>query len=210
MSDYTSHLKAQPAKILHSNEDQEINVSSYASSFVNTLKGYVQLNSSEDQEMLHYADESPSSFCSKLCFVFSIQQNYFKFGIFLTLGIVFFALSLMFLPIFWLSPKKFVSVFSLGSFFSIFSFVFFYGPKEFFSMIFSKERQGYSLIYFCSTFIGIYYSFNPTFYLLSLFCSIIQFIVTVIFVLSFIPGGKSGIAFILSMLTGPFKKLFNK
>lgn len=209
MADYTSHLKAQPAKIIQSCEDQEINALSYTSSFVNTLKGYVQLNTTEDQEMLK-SDNLKPLFVSNVFSIFSIQQSYCKFGIFLTIGVIFFALAVMFLPIFWLSPKKFVSLFSLGTFFSIFSFIFVYGHKDFFSMIFSKERQGYSLIYLCSTFIGIYYSFNPTFYLLSLFCSIIQFIVTIIFVLSFIPGGSSGIAFIISMLASPFRKLFNR
>ena len=129
--------------------------------------------------------------------------------IFLSVGVGFIFLSMLFLPVVLFSPQKFVFLSSLGSFMTIYSFIFYYGTNDFISMIFGK-RKLYSIGFLASIFLGFYFTYKPTYYLVSLLCSAVQMIVMVIYVLTFVPGGKGGIALILNMLISPVKNIFNK
>jgi hypothetical protein len=139
-----------------------------------------------------------------------VQTSYKSFFITLAIGLVFIFLSLIFLPLVAISPYKFLFLFSTGSVIIVASFIFIYGTSEYFQMLFSKERFIFTIFYIVSILLGIYSGFIKEYYILSLICVLVQMTTLIIFVLSFIPGGKSGITFILNMLATPIKNLFNK
>ena len=139
-----------------------------------------------------------------------VQTSYKYFFIVLVIGVVFLILSLMFLPIMVLYPQKFLSLFSIGSLITLSSFIFIYGTVNYIKMLFEKKRVVYTMSYIVSIVLGLYFAYIKGYFIHSLICAIIQMITLVIFILTFIPGGNSGITFILELLMSPIKKLFSK
>ena len=126
------------AQIKLSNDDDVQKTQQQSSSFFNTLKGYVKLNSSDpdnsnenDPFFMPSTSTTETSVLKKLQNVFQVEQSYTKFLIVLFVGLCLLFLSLMFLPMVVFSPQKFVFMFSLGSFITIYSFIFYYGTNEF-------------------------------------------------------------------------------
>jgi hypothetical protein len=139
-----------------------------------------------------------------------VQISYKSFFITLLIGLVFIFLSLLFLPLIVLTPQKFLVLFSIGSFIIISSFIFIHGTAEYIKMLFNRERCIFSVVYILSIIAGLYSAYFMNNYMLSLLSAGSQFITLIIFVLSFIPGGRAGISFILSMLMSPLKSLWKK
>ena len=141
----------------------------------------------------------------------NVEKNYKRFTLCLMIGLIFLFFSIISLPISLFNPSRFISTFSLGSLIIIFSFIFYYGSQEYTSIIFSRERRKLTISYLCSLLIGFYFMMNPTYYLISFGCNLIQFIILIMFVLTFIPGGERGIEFFLNnFLLSYVKKFLNK
>ncbi|MCQ2819895.1 MAG: Got1/Sft2-like family vesicle transport protein [archaeon] len=220
MSDYSKYLKninlgdkevesVESSSMKETSDEEQNNsqVKTKLSSIFNKVKGYVKLSSSETEQERAQRENSTLYKVSQCC---GIEKNFKAFLIFLTLGIGITFFSFMFLPMAILAPKKFVSLFSLGCSTLIFSFMFYYGAYDFLSILFNPERKVYTILYFASTILGLYFSFFlKSYFILSLLCTIVQFITVAIFTLSFIPGGKTGINFILGLILAPIKKIFN-
>lgn len=139
-----------------------------------------------------------------------VEKSYKTFFIFIMVGIGLIFLSMIFLPAIVLAPQKFVGLFSLGSIIILLSFIFVYGTYGYLELLFSPTRVTFTLMFIFSLFISFYFSFIRSNYLISLVCSLVQMITLIIFTLSFIPGGQSGISFILSMIKSPFSSLWLK
>lgn len=132
-----------------------------------------------------------------------IEKSYTAFFSLLAVGVVLLCLSLVFLPIVIISPSKFIMCFAFGSLIILSSFIFVYGTKTYFEKLFSEHRFIFTILFLCSIILGLYCSiFNH--YLLGLLCAVFQLISLIVFTLSFIPGGKNGIAMIGRMLKSPF------
>jgi len=139
-----------------------------------------------------------------------VEVSYTTFFILLSIGVGLMCLSMMFLPIVVVSPQKFVSLFSLGSSIILISFVFIYGTAAYLDLLFSKSRIVISIMFIFSIFLGLYFAFFQSFYLISLICAVFQLVALIIFTLSFIPGGQMGISFCWSMFTSPINNLMMK
>lgn len=223
MSDYTKQLQTIP---ISGNDVENIRLSSSdtndlennsspsnspfkskLSSLFTKVKGYVKLSTSENEQQ---QSQKQNSFLFKVSQYCQIEKSYKIFLLFLFLGIGITIFSFLFLPMAILAPKKFVSLFSLGCTTTIFSFIFYYGTYDFLSILFNPERRNYSILFFISTIFGLYFSFFvKSYFILSLICTAVQFVIVIIFTLSFIPGGKSGISFILNLISSPIKKFCN-
>lgn len=177
------------------------------------IKGYMKV--SKDEEANNPQQESENkSLCVRISEsilkVIEVEKSYKNFFIFIGIGIGIILFSLLFLPMVIIAPTKFVSLFSLGSLVTLLSFIFIYGTKEYFGMLFNKSRCLFSILFIISLFLGIYFSiFNPMF-VIALVCAFIQLITLIVFTLSFIPGGGAGISFVTSMVLSPFKSFWNK
>ena len=143
-----------------------------------------------------------------------VETNYTTFFVVFSIGILFIVLSSLFLPMVILFPTKFVSLFSIGSIITISSFIFVYGTSTYFSMLFEGKRCIYTLIYFASIISGIYFSFINLNYLICLISAFTQIVMLCVFVLTFVPGGESGITFIFqglkAMIATFWRKIFSK
>lgn len=147
---------------------------------------------------------------SKISNTIEVEKNYTLFFIILALGIFFIFCSLFFLPFVLISPSKFVSFFSIGSLITISSFIFIYGTSAYLGMLFGKDRRWISVVYVGSVVLGIYYAFLGGGYFISLLCACTQLVTLIVFTLSFIPGGESGISFVIGFLRMPFDNLIMK
>jgi hypothetical protein len=137
-----------------------------------------------------------------------VETSYKSFFITLAIGLAFIFFSLLFLPFLALNPQKFLMLFSIGSFIIISSFIFIHGTSEYLKMLFNKERRIFSLVYIISIIAGFYSAYIQNNYILSLVSACAQFVMLIIFVLSFIPGGRAGISVILGLLMSPIRSLW--
>ncbi len=212
-SDQTPKLSYDAANLESGNTTSTDNTPSTVSNLLNTVKGYVKLGSDEENTNTNNTPENTgyfNSFKNTISKTIEVEQSYKTFFIVLSVGVGLIIFSLLFLPIVWIAPKKFVSLFSLGSLTTLISFIFLQGTKAYFDMLFSKSRALFSVLFISSIFLGVYFAFNDTYYLISLICAIVQFITLIVFALSFIPGGSHGISFITSMLMSPVMGLWSR
>ncbi len=187
----------------------------------NILSFFKQTTTDDKPMILNFMEDDPeandqtsmiTSVKNNLKSSIEVQTNYTTFFIIFGIGLFFLILSFLFLPMVILFPQKFVSLFSIGSIILLSSFIFVYGTINYFGMLFEGKRWIYSFIYIGSITCGFYFSFFSPDYIFCLISAVIQVIMLIIFVLSFIPGGETGISFILSgfklLMSNVWKKIF--
>ena len=139
-----------------------------------------------------------------------IETSYLKFGIVFITGMAIIIISLFFLPLILISPKKFSLLFALGTFVSLSSFIFYYGTIKFCEILFNKDRIWFTVIYLSGFFGCIFF---PTFfgknYFIILVFSGLEMISTLFFILTFLPGGYGTIKMFTNLFISQFKRLFN-
>lgn len=138
-----------------------------------------------------------------------VETNYKTFIIMISIGAACFCLSLVFLPMVVIAPRKFVSCFSMGCLLILTSFLFYYGTKAYFQKLCAKERFIFTSSFFGSIFLGIFCAILNEFFFLSLLCAAVQLLSLIVFVLSFIPGGQTGISAIGGIVLAPAKRLWS-
>ena len=139
-----------------------------------------------------------------------VETSYLKFGIVFVTGMIIIMISLFFLPLILISPKKFALLFALGTFVSILSFIFYYGTLQFFELLFNKDRIWFTVAYLTGFFGCLFF---PTFfgknYFIILVFSGLEMISTLFFILTFLPGGYSSIRMFSNLFISQFKRLFS-
>ena len=151
-----------------------------------------------------------SKFKNYLISNIQVETSYLKFGIVFVTGMVIIMISLFFLPLILISPKKFALLFALGTFVSLFSFIFYYGTLQFFELLFNKDRIWFTVVYLTGFFGCLFF---PTFfgknYFIILVFSGLEMISTLFFILTFLPGGYSSIRMFTNLFISQFKRLFS-
>ena len=201
-------------KLSTDGESQPSTGESPYSGFLNKMKTFAGFKNAAEEEACREAAYNDLSFFGKVKHFIQnfleVEKSYKLFFIILATGMTLILISLMFLPIAWMSPQKFVSFFSLGAFTTLISFIFIYGTFGYLEMLFSKERIYFTIVFLLSIFLGLYFAFVGSNYILSLICAVVQLITLITFTLSFIPGGSVGINFITGMLMTPITSAINK
>ena len=140
-----------------------------------------------------------------------VETSYLKFGIIFITGFAIIIMSLFFLPILFISPKKFSLLFALGTFVSLSSFIFYYGTIKFIEILFNKDRIWFTIVYLAGFFGCLFF---PTFfgknYFVILVFSGLELISTLFFILTFLPGGYASIRLFTNLFISQFKRLFSK
>ena len=136
-----------------------------------------------------------------------VEKNTTAFISLLGIGCFLICLSLLMLPLIITSPAKFSMCFGLGSVLVLISFLFYHGTKNYIMKLFDKKRFIITILFICSIFLGLIFSIGKH-YFISLLCSLFQLISLILFVLTFIPGGKYGIRCIKNRLSSPFMNIF--
>ena len=136
-----------------------------------------------------------------------VQKNRTVFFSLLAIGSFLLCISILTIPFVITSPSKFSMTLAFGSAFISISFLFYYGTKNYVTKLFDKKRFGLSILFICSVITAIILWIVNN-YFLSLLSSIFQVICLILFALSFIPGGQSGINFIKKKISSPFVRIF--
>ena len=161
------------------------------------------------QTKLYNLGKCFQGYLEKLSFKIQIQTSYNYFLIFLVLSLLFMLISLFKLPFILFSPGSLLRNLSLSNILLMLSFLFYYGSKEFFAFLIDPSRTMIVLTHLVGVFLGFFWSFTSG-YFLNLILDITLLITTSMFVLTLIPGGKSGIEAIKNMLALPLFMIKNK
>ncbi|KZT54717.1 SFT2-domain-containing protein [Calocera cornea HHB12733] len=110
-------------------------------------------------------------------------------------AVVCFAVAFFTLPFLALRPQKFALSFSLGSALVMFGFMILIGPMNQIKHLFSKERIPFTLAYFTSLGLTIFFSVGYRSYIGSLVCAIVQIVALLSYVMAYFPGGITTLRF---------------
>lgn len=138
------------------------------------------------------------------------KQRIIGFMSSLVLGAICFGLAISFLPMLVINPRKFSLLFSLGSLFTMSSFSFLWGPYNHMAHLFSKERLPFTLVYFTTLIGTLYFAMGLQSAILTPIAAIMQVIALVWFVVSYIPGGQTGLKFFTKLCSGFCRSSVNK
>ena len=163
--------------------------------------------SSKEENEIKKEETCRDKLANKIIEKLEVERSIGIFSVLICIGIGLIILSFFLLPIVLVSPKKFSFCFAVGSIFVLISFLFLVGSKNYVNKIMDNKRIFISVSFILSIFIGIGFSLGNH-YFISLICSGVQLISMVMFVLTFIPGGRAGIDCIKKTLSSPFTKLF--
>ena len=163
--------------------------------------------SSKEENEIKKEESCRDKLANKIIEKLEVERSIGVFSVLICIGIGLIILSFFLLPIVLVSPKKFSFCFAVGSIFVLISFLFLVGTKNYVNKIMDNKRIFISVSFILSIFIGIGFSLGNH-YFISLICSGVQLISMVMFVLTFIPGGRAGIDCIKKTLSSPFTKLF--
>ena len=163
--------------------------------------------SSKEENEIKKEESCRDKLANKIIEKLEVERSIGIFSVLICIGIGLIILSFFLLPIVLVSPKKFSFCFAVGSIFVLISFLFLVGSKNYVNKIMDNKRIFISVSFILSIFIGIGFSLGNH-YFISLICSGVQLISMVMFVLTFIPGGRAGIDCIKKALSSPFTKLF--
>ena len=116
---------------------------------------------------------------------------------------------LMSLPFIFLSPSQLLSKLSFGNIILILSFLFYYGSSRFFGFLRDGRRFKITLIHLILIIFGLCL---PMFrgYFLSFLLDLALITTTIMFLLTIIPGGQSGINAIQGSLYSMFFEIFKR
>jgi len=154
------------------------------SRFYNAVAGdYIPLRSNE-----HSNEE-------EAWFALSRWERLLGFGGCLLGAAVCFFVAFLTLPMLAIRPAKFALAFSLGSLLVMFGFSVLVGPINHIKHLLSKERVPFSLMYFSSLGLTLYFSLGAHSYLGSLVCAVVQVLALVSYVLAYFPGGTQTLRF---------------
>lgn len=132
------------------------------------------------------------------------QQRFQMFCGLLFLSVLFFALGFFVgLPMVALRPQKFALCFTFGSLTFMGSFGILKGPLNHLKGMLAPDRIAFTLIYFGSMFLTLYFTFNASgasAYVLVMGASGAQLVALLWYLISFLPGGSAGLSIVLSAM----------
>jgi len=127
-------------------------------------------------------------------------QRYVAFSICVAAALVLTFIAFIHLPMSVLFPGKFVLPLCLANLFLFTSFGFLHGFASYGRHLISKDRWPFTAFFFGSTFATLYVAYAIHFYPLTLIFAVLQGVSTFAYVVSYVPGGASGLAFVGSSI----------
>jgi hypothetical protein len=129
------------------------------------------------------------------------MQRYAAFGMCILGAALLFFLAFMHLPLVIIRPSKFVVPYCLSNVLLFISFGFLHGFYSYSRHLFSSEKWLFSTAFLGTTVGTLYVAMVMKMYALTIPMAIFQFIAMCAFVISYLPGGTSGISTIGSFAT---------
>lgn len=135
-------------------------------------------------------------------------QRYTAFGICIVAAIFLFFLAMFHLPFVVIRPAKFVVPYCMGSMFILVSFGFLHGFVSYSKHLMSKKKIVYSIWFIMATIATLHVALSLKSYILTVIMALVQMAGMLTFIISYVPGGSSGISFMSSMVTSSIKSRF--
>ena len=129
----------------------------------------------------------------------SKKQRIIGFMTCLILGIFCFSFSTVYIPMILFKARKFALLFSLGSVFVMGSFSFLWGPVNHLKHMLKKDRLPFTAVYVGTLSLTLYFAMGLQNTLLTTIAASCQVIALLWFVISYIPGGQTGLKFMTKM-----------
>lgn len=156
----------------------------------------------ESTGLLSWARSSVDSINSTTSDLLMTRQKLATCGLLIAGGGFCILLSLTFLPLLAIAPRKFATLFTVGSLLILSSFSVLRGHAAFISHLTSNERLPFSLGYVVSMVGTLYASMWSQSYLLTIFFSLAQIVGLLYFIVSYFPGGASVLTYLGSACLG--------
>ena len=170
-------------------------------------KNEIEPSNSNSEEPNHLPKTCKDKMAHAIISKVEVEKNITAFISLLGIGCFLICLSLLMLSLIITSPAKFSMCFGLGSVLVLISFLFYHGTKNYIMKLFDKKRFIITILFICSIFLGLIFSIGKH-YFISLLCSLFQLISLILFIITFIPGGKYGIKCIKNRMSSPFINIF--
>lgn len=167
------------------NESAKTLFSSWADSFNNTAQDvYARLPlTRQDTEQ----NQEPS------WFTLSRTERLLLFVCFILGSAACFTICIFLFPVLAVKPRKFGLLWSMGSLLFVFAFGVLMGPLAYVKHLTSKERLPFTVFFFGSCFLTIYFAAISKSTLLTLPCAILELIAVVYYAVSYFPFGGTGL-----------------
>ena len=136
-----------------------------------------------------------------ICPSMSRKQRLIGFASCICGGIFCFSFASIYLPVLLLKARKFALLYSLGSLFMLNSFSFLWGPWIHMKHLFTAKRLPFTSAYFLSLFGTLYCAMYLKSTILTSIAALIQVLALTWYIVSYIPGGQTGLMFISKMFT---------
>ncbi|KAE8748850.1 hypothetical protein FOCC_FOCC004444 [Frankliniella occidentalis] len=137
------------------------------------------------------------------------MQRIVGFCLCICMGMICFSLAAFYAPVLLLKARKFALLYTMGSLFFICSFSFLWGPMSHLRHLFSRERMMFTVSYFGTLFATLYFALFAQSTPLTVLCAVLQIIALLFFLMSSIPGGRTGISFFTKLFTSKISSSMN-
>ncbi|KAF4517701.1 hypothetical protein B566_EDAN013379 [Ephemera danica] len=165
--------------------------------FMSNLKPSSWFSKGPAAESNGKVEEAPADWCPSL----SRMQRITGFVCCIVMGIICFSMSAFYIPVLLFKARKFALLYTLGSLFMLLSFSFLWGPMNHMRHLFSRERLPFTGIYFGTLLATIYFSMWVQSAPLTCLFAVAQVMALAWFLLSYVPGGQTGIQFFFKLCT---------
>lgn len=188
--------------------------SSSASSFSKLLNGETKtkwFSTSQDSTQTEdsggwFSDAQHDPLLSSL----SKKQRIVGFMGCILMGVLCFVMAGFYAPVLLLKARKFALLYTLGSLFIVCSFSLLWGPVNHVKHICSAGRLPFTSVYFGSMFATLYFALSVRSTALTALFAAIQVIAVVWYIVSYIPGGQTGLKFFGKIFSYTFTKTVQK
>lgn len=135
-------------------------------------------------------------------------QRYIGFGLCVVASALLFMMSMLYLPLAVLRPAKFAAPYCLASLLVFGSVGFLQGFVTYGRHLISRDRLPFTLLFFGTTVMTLYSATQNLGYILTIISVLAQLICLVIYIVSYVPGGQSGISFMSSVVGSSLRSQF--
>ncbi|CCC70368.1 hypothetical protein NCAS_0E02980 [Naumovozyma castellii] len=110
-----------------------------------------------------------------------------------------FTLCIFLFPVLAIKPRKFGLLWSMGSLLFVLAFGVFMGPFAYLKHLTSKERLPFTVFFFTTCFLTIYFAAFMKSTILTIPCAVLQLIAVLYYAISYFPFGGTGLRMLSSM-----------
>ncbi|KDR21649.1 protein transport protein SFT2 [Zootermopsis nevadensis] len=164
------------------------------------------VSASNEDTSATWLSEAQKDCCPSL----SRIQRITGFCLCILLGLLCFVLAAMYTPVLLLKARKFALLYTMGSLFTICSFSFLWGPLNHLQHLFSRDRLPFTAAYFGTLFATLYFALQVQSTPLTVLCAVGQIVALLWFLVSYIPGGQTGLQFCTRMFSSAVTSTVSK